>query len=98
MNKELKIKAINDFNEIKAIVDAHKNDDLGVLCELLGGHNFDGDLFDLNFKYSFEIMYNEDYINKIIDKFDFKNQDTKENVKKIKEELNNYIKLQLKNN
>ncbi len=50
MNKELKIKAINDFNEIKAIVDAHKNDDLGVLCELLGGHNFDGDLFDLNFK------------------------------------------------
>lgn len=55
-------------------------------------------IFDLNFKHSFEIMYNEDYINKIIDKFDFKDQDTKENMKKIKEELNNYIKLQLKDN
>ena len=55
-------------------------------------------IFDLNFKYSFEIMYNENYISKIIDKFDFKNQESKENMKKIKEELNNYIKLQLENN
>ena len=52
-------------------------------------------IFDLNFKYSFEIMYKEDYINKIINKFDFKNQDTKDKMEKIKEELNNYIKLQL---
>jgi hypothetical protein len=40
-------------------------------------------------------MYKEDYINKIINKFDFKNQDTKDKMEKIKEELNNYIKLQL---
>ena len=52
-------------------------------------------IFDLNFKYSFEIMHKEEYINKIIDKFDFKNQDTKDKMEKIKEELNNYIKLQL---
>ena len=43
-------------------------------------------------------MYNENYISKVIDKFDFKNQESKENMKKIKEELNNYIKLQLENN
>lgn len=52
-------------------------------------------IFDLNFKYSFEIMHKEEYINKIIDKFDFKNQDTKDKMEKIKEELNNYIKLQI---
>lgn len=48
-------------------------------------------VFDYNFKYSFEIMYKEDYINKIIDKFDFKNSDTKERIEKIRKVLNNYI-------
>lgn len=48
-------------------------------------------VFDYNFKYSFEIMYKEDYINKLIDKFDFKNPDTKEKMEKIREILNNYI-------
>ena len=54
-------------------------------------------VFNYNFKYSFEIMYKEDYINRLLDRFDFKNQDTKEKIKIIKEELNNYIKLHLKN-
>ena len=53
-------------------------------------------VFNYNFKYSFEIMYKEDYINRLLDRFDFKNQDTKEKIKIIKEELNNYIKLHLK--
>lgn len=48
-------------------------------------------VFDYNFKYSFEIMYKEDYINKMIDRFDFKNPDTKEKMEKIREILNNYI-------
>ena len=54
-------------------------------------------VFNYNFKYSFEIMYKEDYINRLLNRFDFKNQDTKEKIKIIKEELNNYIKLHLKN-
>ena len=53
-------------------------------------------VFNYNFKYSFEIMYKEDYINRLLNRFDFKNQDTKEKIKIIKEELNNYIKLHLK--
>lgn len=48
-------------------------------------------VFDYNFKYSFEIMYKKDYINKIINRFDFKNPDTKEKMEKIREILNNYI-------
>ena len=48
-------------------------------------------VFDYNFKYSFETMDKEDYINKLIDRFDFKNPDTKEKMGKIREILNNYI-------
>lgn len=48
-------------------------------------------VFDYNFKYSFEIMYREDYINKMLERFNFKNNDTKEKMEKIREVLNNYI-------
>ena len=48
-------------------------------------------IFDLNYKYSFEIMFKEDYINKIIDRFNFKKTDTKEKMEKIREVLNDYI-------
>ena len=50
MDKDLRDTAIKEFDEISAIVESHKNDDLGVLCELLGGHNLDDDYFDLNYK------------------------------------------------
>lgn len=47
--------------------------------------------FDLNFKYSFDIMQKEDYINKIINRFDFKNAETKERIEQTRQILNNYI-------
>lgn len=50
MDKDLRYEALKDYDEICAIVEEHKYDDLGVLCELLGGHNLDDDMFDLNFK------------------------------------------------
>ena len=49
--------------------------------------------FDLNFQYSYEVMYKEDYINKIINRFDFKNKETQEKIKIIRKEINNYIQL-----
>lgn len=52
-----------------------------------------GFTFDLNFKYSYEIMYKEDYINKIINRFNFKNKETQEKIKIIRKEINNYIQL-----
>lgn len=52
MNKDLMYQAINEFEEISRIVFDRKDEDLGVLCGLLGGHNLDEDygFFDLNYK------------------------------------------------
>ena len=48
-------------------------------------------VFNYNFKYSFEIMYKEDYINRLLNRFDFKNKETQEKIKIIRNEINNYI-------
>lgn len=81
------MKQILKNEDIERKINQNKMDDfLLLLCFV----------FNYNFKYSFEIMYKEDYINRLLNRFDFKNQDTKEKIKIIKEELNNYIKLHLK--
>lgn len=48
-------------------------------------------VFDLNFKYSFEILQKEDYINKIIDRFEFLNEDTKIQIEQTRKIINKYI-------
>lgn len=50
-----------------------------------------GLIFDLNFTQSLLIVKNEDYINKIVDKFNFKNTNTKEKMEEIRKIVNNYI-------
>lgn len=46
-------------------------------------------IFDINFKESFEIIYNKNYINKIIDSFNYKDQDVQETIRTT---ANEYIK------
>lgn len=41
-------------------------------------------IFDLNFKYSINYVYNENYINKILNRFEYKNEDVKNKIKKVK--------------
>lgn len=48
-------------------------------------------IFDINFKYSFKKIKSEDYINKIFNRFEFKNQETIERIKIIKEIVYNFI-------
>ena len=48
-------------------------------------------VFDINYKASYEILYKENYINKILARFDFKNQDTKNKIMEVQEFLNQYI-------
>lgn len=48
-------------------------------------------IFDINFKISFEILKEKDYINKIINRFDFKDKETKEKIEKIRKIANEYI-------
>ncbi len=53
-------------------------------------------IFDINFKESFEIIKNKNYINNILNRFEYINKETKEKVEIIKENVNNYIEEKLK--
>jgi len=58
-----------------------------VLCTL-------GFVFDINFKESFKILKQENYINKIFDRFNYKDPQLMSN---IKNKINNYIDKQINN-
>ena len=48
-------------------------------------------IFDMNYKVSFKILKEENYINKILDRYDLKNQYTKQSVVEIRKIANKYI-------
>lgn len=48
-------------------------------------------VFDINFHESLEILKKEDYLNKILNNFDFKRQDTKEKIENIRNVLKLYL-------
>ena len=49
-------------------------------------------IFDMNFKPSFQILKEEDYINKILNRYDFKDDYTKRTVEEIRKIANEYVK------
>lgn len=53
-------------------------------------------VFDINFEISLEIIKNENYINNMLNSFDFKEEETKKQIELIKENVNNYIDERLK--
>lgn len=53
-------------------------------------------VFDINFEISLEIIKNENYINNMLNSFDFKEEETKKQIELIKEKINNYIDERLK--
>lgn len=48
-------------------------------------------IFDLNFKSSFKVLYEEDYINKCLNRYNLKDEDTKQQVEEIRKMANVYI-------
>lgn len=48
-------------------------------------------IFDINFKSSFEILQEQDYINKILNRYNFKDEYTKQKVEEIRIIANKYI-------
>ena len=56
-----------------------------------------GFVYDLNFRESLEIVKENDYINRIIDRFNYSNSETKEKMENIRKQLNNYIEEKLRN-
>lgn len=63
-NLELEKQAIEDFKKLKKIVNENQHLTLDELGDKLGGHNFDDDLFDLNFGCICATIYLRD--NKIV--------------------------------
>ena len=48
-------------------------------------------IYDINFKYSFEMLKESGNINKMVDRFNYKVEKTKEELQKVKEIANKYI-------
>jgi HD superfamily phosphohydrolase YqeK len=48
-------------------------------------------IFDINFKSSFQVLKEQDYINKILDRYKFKDEYTRQQVEKIRNIANEYI-------
>lgn len=55
-------------------------------------------IFDYNFKENYKIIKQNDYINKTIDRFDFKDEETKKQMELIRKIANDYIDNQIENN
>lgn len=53
-------------------------------------------LFDINYKPSFEIIQNKNYINRLFKRFHFKDMYTKNKMKEIQEFLNQYVEEKIK--
>lgn len=49
-------------------------------------------IFDLHYQYSYEYILKNDFINRLIDKYDYYNQDTNEQMEMIRIHANNYLK------
>lgn len=55
-----------------------------------------GFIFDFNFKSSFKILKETDYMNKILDRFNFKDVETKELLEEVRKIVNTHIEAKLK--
>ena len=88
-NSKITDKVLNDFYN-NSLIDRKE-----IETKADGIISFIGFLFDINFKYDFEVLKKEDYINKILDKFTFYDEKTAEQMKKIRTIAKSYIDKQL---
>lgn len=73
----------------KELIDRNNLKEKGKLTQVLVMLAF---LFDMNYVASYEIIYQEDYINKIFQRFYFKDEHTNMEMQKIQKFLKEYIK------
>ena len=84
---EINLEIKNDFDK-KQTIDRTKYPEILYANSIL---QIIGLVFDINYKSSFEIIQQEKYIEKIVDQFDYKNENTKIQLKDAKEKANDYI-------
>ena len=82
-------KIYNDFISNKVIVNKERVTDADVWISYLAM------IFDFNFIDSLKYIKENDYINKLIDRLDFKIEDTRNKMNIIREHANNFIKLKV---
>ena len=85
-NGRLSSKMLQDFYQHKL---ADSKNKVSKTDEIL---RFTSYVFDLNFPYSREIIKRSDNINKMLDRFDYKKAETKEEMKKVKEIIKEELK------
>lgn len=80
-------KIYNEFLK-KATIKKEKNAKIKFIDDITCVISF---IYDINYKTSFEIIKEKDYINKIIDRYNFQDQSTKTKVEEIRKLANEYI-------
>ena len=55
-------------------------------------------LFDINFKETFQIIKENNFVNRIIDRIPYSNLDTRKKMEQIRQLVNDYIDLHAKGN
>ena len=93
------IEEVNNSKVSEKILEAFRKNILidrkDVTTKADGILNFIGFMFDINFKYDFEVLKKENYINKILDKFEFIDEVTSNQMKNARKIANEYIEKQL---
>lgn len=80
---------IKEFKKYNAIKTRTNETEIENIVKIIGF------IFDINFKSSFEILEEKDYINQIIDRFQMKDPNTRQKVEEIRKIANEYIKQKL---
>ena len=89
---------IEKINNQKISKDAYEESKQKIILKNRDGNEIDNILreialvFDINYKKSFEILYENDYINKILDRFKFTNEKTRNDMEEIRKIANEYLK------
>ena len=88
-NSKISENILNQFKDNKQIKRDKNSSNVQSVDKVISVISF---IFDMNFKESFKILEKEGYINKILDRFDFKDKETKINIEEIRNMANKYIK------
>lgn len=85
-------KEIEETIKDKKLIKREKGKKQEGIDKVLGTISF---VYDLNYKESFKILKQKDYINKILNQFNFKYKETEEEIKKIRKIINEYVEEKL---
>ena len=87
-NSKISDKVLAEFRD-NIVID--RNDTATKVDRILSIISF---IFDINFKYNFKVLKEKSYINKILDKFSFKDEATSSQIEEVRKIVNDCIEKQ----